>query len=106
MEPKNLKDPKKWEEAVASNTDDYGICAINAARHTMLELEAGKTPEEAEKIGFHGKNLTGFLAGCTAQMIAGVHERGKEFNDWWNQKWGAPAGEAGTVNPAIWSKKA
>lgn len=106
-EPKNLKNKKFWEEAKAGNTDSYGGSAVAAAAHTMVLLDEGKTPAEAEKAGFHGKDLTGFLAGCAAQMIGQVHERGDEFRKWWNLKYGVTEEQAdgGTVNPAIMTRK-
>lgn len=100
-EPKNLKDPKAWAEACAANTDGYGGAGIRAAAHTMCLLDDGKSPKEAEETGFKGKDLTGFLAGCAAGIIAQVHERGDEFNEYWNTRFGAPAGSKGTVNPAL-----
>ena len=104
-EPKNLKDKEGWEKSKAANTDSYGGAAIQAAAHTMCLLDEGKTPEEAEKTGFHGKDLTGFLAGCAASIVGQVHDRGDEFRKHWNKQFGVSEDAKGTVNPAIMTIK-
>lgn len=104
-EPKNLKDKDGWEKTKASNTDSYGGAAIKAAAHAMVLLDEGKTPEEAQEIGFKGKDLTGFLAGCAASIVCQAHERGDEFRKHWNKQWGVGEDAKGTVNPAIMTLK-
>lgn len=103
-EPKNLKDGAGWEKAKAANTDSYGGAAIKAAAHAMCLLDEGKTPKEALDVGFKGKDLTGFLAGCAASLVGQCHERGDEFREHWNQQYGVTDSK-GTVNPAIMTIK-
>lgn len=100
-EPKNLKNREGWEKSKSVNTDDYGGAAIHAAAHAMVLLDEGKTPAEAQEIGFQGKQLTGFLAGAAASIVSQCHERGEEFRQYWNAYLGAPADHKGTANPAL-----
>ena len=91
---------KEYAEYVAKNDDPYGRCAVRAGESVMKLLDEGKTPEEAEK-GMYGHGLTGFLAGCAAQAVVHFHERGEEFNKFWNKSNGGTGDEKGTINPAI-----
>jgi len=47
--------------------------------------------------------LTGFMAGCVAEIISKVHSRGEEFRKKWNKDYGVDEKKAkgGIVNPAI-----
>lgn len=92
----------EYDEYVAKNQDPYGKCAIDAGESVMSLLDAGNTPEQAEK-GLNGHGLTGFLAGCAIQGVVRFHERGEEMRVWWNKFNGVKEGEdnGGVVNPAI-----
>ena len=107
-----LKDKKLWVEWVEKNTDAYGLCCVNVARRVMELLDEDLTPlhdgyypdihtphglickaDDDIKAG----GITGFMAGCVAQMVSQCHDRGEEFRIIWN---GEYKGE-GTVNPAL-----
>ena len=53
------------------------------------------------------KGITGFMAGCVAQMVSQCHSRGEEFRKQWNldnriNNEGEKANESGGVlNPAL-----
>ncbi len=92
-----------YDVFVSKNQDAYGNSAVLAAAHCGRLLTEGKTPVEAEEIGFKGKDLTGFLAGCAAETVAAYHPRGDEFRIYWNKLNGVSEDKAkgGVVNPAI-----
>ena len=117
-----LKDKKGWNVYVKTNTDPYGKCCVDVARRVMELLEEDLTPLHE---GYHpdintphglickadtdidGGGITGFMAGCVAQMVAKCHERGDEFRRVWNKEnqindEGDKANESGGVlNPAL-----
>lgn len=97
---KMLKNKDRWLECIAANNDDYGIRAVQAAAHAMKLMDAGATMQDAEKVGFSGKGLSGYLAGCAASIVCECHERGSDFRAHWNTVWGAPDFN-GVVNPAL-----
>ena len=89
-----MKNLKRWQEYEAKNTDDYGKACVDVARKVMEFLDKDKTPlhngyfpdihtahglickaDDAINAG----GITGFMAGCVAQMIFECHERGDEF---------------------------
>jgi hypothetical protein len=99
---------KLWEECVAANQEPYGKCCVDIARACMEILDKGE-PFTASKLISEGElaigesGITGFMAGCIAQMISECHSRGDEFRKDWNApyvKEGQPD-NGGTVNPAI-----
>lgn len=106
---------KEWDECVHINEDPYGKCCIDVAREVMRILDENKDFDAHKIICDADKNIkaggiTGFMAGCIAQMINHVHSRGEEFNDKWNDLHGVSKekaaacpdeGRSGTVNPAI-----
>lgn len=96
---------EKFKEVAGQNcTDMYSFAALHAAIHTMDLLgDETKTPKEAMDEGFKGKDLTGFLAGCAAQIVSEFAERGDEFRKFWNSRYGISEEKAngGVVNPAI-----
>lgn len=97
----NLKNKEFWDKQVELNSKDaYSKACIEAAQKVMEALDAGKTPKEAHD-EMYGLGLSGFMAGCVAQIVSQAHMRGEEFNDFWNESWGVPKGTKGTVNPAI-----
>lgn len=89
-----LKNEKIWNEYLAKNTDSYGGACVMVARRVMQLLDEDLTPL---KNGYHpdihtahglickadddtkAGGITGFMAGCVAQMIFQCHERGDEF---------------------------
>jgi hypothetical protein len=107
-----LKDKKAWNEWVKNNKDPYGAACIKVAKRVMEILDENKEfdvnkiinkADEETKAG----GLTGFMAGCVAQMVAKCHERGEEFRQKWNIKYqlqdeGEKANKGkGVLNPAL-----
>lgn len=90
-----MKNEKKWNEYIeANNKDGYGGACIMVARKVMELLDENKEPlvngyhpnintahglicKADEDSGAGG--ITGFMAGCVAQMVTECHERGEEF---------------------------
>ena len=101
---------KSWEE---KNIDPYSKACVDVARCAMeiLDEEPGGFDTHnlicrAEKrAGEDG--ITGFMAGCVAQMVSACHSRGDEFRQKWNLKHqihdeGEKANQSGGVlNPAV-----
>ena len=96
-----------WEKWVTQNTDPYGKSCVDVAREVMRLLD---TPEyqdfdphrivcEADKNTKAG-GITGFMAGCVAQMVSHCHSRGEEFKKKWNEQYDDKPRE-GVINPAI-----
>jgi hypothetical protein len=109
-----ISDQVSWDKWVAANTDAYGGACINVAREAMRLLDERPEPitdthklicdaDDAAKTG----GITGFMAGCVAQMIAKCHSRGEEFRRAWNGEnqlgdEGDRANDKGTIlNPAV-----
>lgn len=85
---------EKWNAWVENNKDPYGGACVKVARRVMELLDEDKTPL---RNGYypdihtaHGLickadddtnagGITGFMAGCVAQMVFECHERGDEF---------------------------
>lgn len=107
----NKEDWDKWE---SGNKDPYGKACVDVAREVMRLLDLPeyqhfdthqiicKADENVEAGG-----ITGFMAGCVAQMVSRCHSRGDEFRRKWNldnqiSHEGEKANEGGGVlNPAI-----
>ncbi len=108
-----------WNKWVENNKDPYGGCCIKVAEEVMRLLDADPNPiadthalicqadknrqaKDAEDGG-----ITGFMAGCVAQMVSHCHSRGDEFRRLWNKDnqigtEGDRANESGGVlNPAL-----
>lgn len=81
----------KWEE---NNQDSYGKCCVDVARKVMELLDSnpeplhnGYFPDEQTAHGLICKadheikagGITGFMAGCVAQIVVKCHSRGEEF---------------------------
>ena len=109
MPIQNTEDWKKYEE---SNTDPYGKCCVDVARRVMELLDEKQTPithEDTFKFickadeDINAGGITGFMAGCVAQMVARCHSRGEEWRIAYNAKHGVSEEQAkgGIVNPAI-----
>ena len=90
-----MKNEKLWNEYVEKNKNDgYGNACIKVARKVMELLDADLTPLrngyhpdihtahglicKADKDSKAG-GITGFMAGCVAEMVYQCHERGDEF---------------------------
>ena len=103
-----------WDDFVKKNDDSYGGACVLVARRVMeiLDENNGKfdchelicRADEESKVG----GITGFMAGCVAQMVSKCHSRGDEFRKQWNKGYGVDEGEfqGGSVNPAILTVKA
>lgn len=110
-----IVDNELWQSWVDANQDPYGKYCVNVARQVMVILD--EEPDEFdchtiicradEEIETDG--LTGFMAGCVAQMVSETHSRGEEFRRKWNchcqiSDEGEKANESGGVlNPAVLS---
>jgi hypothetical protein len=88
---------KKWNSYVTKNQDPYGKCCVDVARRIMEILDKDPTPLEipgngsqyGDKSAFKiicnanddikAGGITGFMAGCVAQMVVECHSRGEEF---------------------------
>lgn len=105
-----LKDEAGWEECQKNNTDPYGKCCIDVARRVMEILDEGKDFDchklvcQADK-DIKAGGITGFMAGCVADIVSNCHERGDEFRIKWNRQYRNDVNESddegGVVNPAI-----
>lgn len=107
-----MKNQEKWNSYVEKNKDHYGGACVKVAEGVMKLLDNDPTPLHN---GYHpdihtahglickadddtnAGGITGFMAGCVAQMIFECHERGQEFRDSFN---GEEKSE-GVINPAI-----
>ena len=99
-----------WGEYEKANADDYGKACVDVAREVMrlLDERPGKfDPHQIVCDADKEDDLTGFMAGCIAQMVSKCHSRGDEFRKAWNLwhqlgKEGAKANEGdGVLNPAV-----
>ena len=99
-----------WDECVKSNKDPYGRCCVDVARKVM-EIIDEENPEtlDCHKLicraddEINAGGITGFMAGCVANMVAKFHSRGEEFRKAWNKPYLKDGQEdkGGVVNPAI-----
>ena len=85
-----LKDKDGWEDCVKINDDPYGKAAVDVARRVMEAIDdclpiknCNALISEADNDPVNG-GITGFQAGCVAQMVYLYHERGEEFRRAWN----------------------
>ena len=104
---------KDWDSWVESNEEDpYGKACVDVAREVMKMMDEGATidPHKLicdanDKIKCGG--ITGFMAGCVAQMVSVCHSDGETFRQIWNGDVqigdeGDKANEGGGVlNPAL-----
>ena len=107
-----ITNQNKWDVWVKNNDDAYGKACVDVAREVMEILDDNK-PFDPHKIicqavdSIDAGGITGFMAGCVAQMVAGCHSRGEEFRRAWNQDVqindeGDKANETGGIlNPAL-----
>lgn len=89
-----MKDLAAWNKWVENNTDPYGAACIKVAKRVMELLDEDATPLH---MGYHpdvhtthgiickadedtnAGGITGFMAGCVAEIVCTCHERGEEF---------------------------
>jgi len=95
----------EWENCVKINEDDYGKACVDVAREVMVKLDADEVFDAHQIICDADKSagvdgLTGFMAGCVAQMVSRCHSRGEEFKVAWNLTH-TPEPRDGVINPAI-----
>ena len=106
-------DQEKWNSWVVANEDPYGKACVDVAREAMQildeepgEFDCHKLISRADKRSGAG-GITGFMAGCVAQMVSACHSRGEEFRRKWNKdnQIGTEGDEAndsgGVLNPAL-----
>jgi len=84
-----IKNQEDWNEWVKKNSDPYGKACVDVARGVMEILDEGKDFDCHKIITQADKNvkaggITGFMAGCVAQMVSHCHTRGEEFRKKWN----------------------
>lgn len=102
-----------WNKCVENNIDPYGKACVDVAREAMrlLDERPGDFDThalicEADKASKAG-GITGFMAGCVAQMVSQCHSRGEEFRRKWNtdRQIGTEGDKAnegkGVLNPAL-----
>ena len=100
---------KKWDEYVKVNVDSYGKECVDVTRRVMEILDKDEDFDCHEIICQADTNdeLTGFMAGCIAAMVAKCHSRGEEFRKKWNidhqiKDEGEKANKnGGILNPAL-----
>lgn len=103
---------KDWQQWVDKNKDPYGKACVDVAREVMRLLDERQEFNHHEIICEADKNIstggiTGFMAGCVAQMVSRCHSRGEEFRKKWNlgtqiDSEGERANkEGGVLNPAL-----
>jgi hypothetical protein len=102
-----------WDLWVTNNTDPYGKAIVDVAREVMRLLDEREGDFDTHKIICEADDnikmggITGFMAGCVAQMVSHCHSRGEEFRRKWNvdnqiRDEGEKANESGGVlNPAV-----
>jgi hypothetical protein len=108
---------EKWGVYEAKNDDPYGKACVDVARQVMKLLDDDPTPLHN---GYHpdihtahglickadddikAGGITGFMAGCVAQMVSWCHSRGDEFRKSHN----GDVETDGVVNRAILTVKA
>ena len=105
---------KGWDDCVKMNTDSYGKACVDVARRVMEILDTNEPFDthkiicqaDDEALGKEG-GITGFMAGCVAEMVSKYHSRGEEFRKAWNKDnqigdEGDRANDSGGIlNPAL-----
>ncbi len=87
------------------SNDGYSVFVVKATISMMKKMEKGISFEEAEQQVYDEElELTGFLAGATANALSHFAKQGEEYRKYWNKKYGIDdANEKGIVNPAVLS---
>lgn len=108
-----ISDTDKWQSWLDANKDPYGGACIQVARRVMELLDAEPGDFDTHKIICQADDesgaggITGYMAGCVANMVSQCHSRGEEFRRKWNLDnqlgdEGEKANEGGgTLNPAL-----
>jgi hypothetical protein len=96
----------QWKEVCGINSCDaysFGVQIAACASFEILDRQGSKPQDAIQVWGDRKLDLTGFMAGEAARIIARFHERGDEFRIAWNARYGVDEEKAkgGTVNPAI-----
>lgn len=89
-----ITNKEEWNAYCEANKDSYGRACIVVAENVMEALDANPDPLEygyypnsrtphaiickADKDA-NGGGLSGFMAGCVAQMVRECHSRGDDF---------------------------
>lgn len=109
-----ISNPEVWKRREELNDDPYGKACVDVAREVMRLLD---TPEYKEfnphqiicdaDHNVKAGGITGFMAGCVAQMVWQCHSRGEEFREAWNKQHGITGEKAkgGIINPALMTIK-
>ena len=104
---------QEWDNCVEINKDFYGKACVDVARQAMKILDEEPDDFDTHKLICRADDesgaggITGFMAGCVAQMISRCHSRGEEFRCKWNRgnqisDEGEKANKSGGIlNPAI-----
>jgi len=109
-----IVDQAGWDHVVEINNGPYGNAAVNVAREVMRLLDTSEYKDfDTHKIicvaddSVKAGGITGFMAGCVAQMVSKYHSRGEDFRHKWNKDHGIEEDKAkgGVVNPAIMTFK-
>lgn len=103
-----------WKKCVENNQDGYGAQIVAVVRHLMDMLDDEsfelKTCHEAITLAddkTEDPGITGFMAGCVANIVSQVHSRGEEWRKKWNtenqiRNEGEKANkDGGVLNPAL-----
>lgn len=101
--------PEEWQKCVSNNSDPYGKAVVDVARRAMEILDSEPGDFDCHKLLCRADDeckvggITGFMAGCAANIISQCHSRGEEFRIKWNSNHGVKESKAkgGVVNPAI-----
>lgn len=92
-----IVDQPYFDHCVDVNLDPYGKACVDTAIKAMEIMDA--EPDAIHNLGALGlilrankeagcDGLSGFMAGCVAQIITKCHSRGSEFHTSWNKNWG------------------
>jgi hypothetical protein len=102
-------DQESWQKFVSNNEDPYGRAVVNVARRAMEILDSDIGDFDCNQLLCRADDeckaggITGFMAGCAANIISKLHSRGEEFRIKWNDYHGVDESRAkgGVVNQAI-----
>jgi hypothetical protein len=88
--------PEVWKLCEAANQDRNGKACIDIARKVMELLDEEPGAVDASNLIARAQaaceatnNISGFMAGCIAQIVITCHSRGEEFRKSWNTCWDA-----------------